>query len=179
MRNFLRVAAGVNPMPLLMQLYAQANIWGGDDIRQSYSEQSPHVEVQDVLLRFSDTEDPNIGDILQCEWTEQARILPAVKDIVFPLMATVRGEQIGRVMITRLAPGKRIYPHADLIGKYAHFYTRFHIPLVSDPGVLFNCGEESVNMLPGEVWWFNGHLVHEVINNSTQDRLNLIVDVRT
>jgi aspartyl/asparaginyl beta-hydroxylase (cupin superfamily) len=82
------------------------------------------------------------------------------------------------VIITRLDPGKQIYPHRDVLGKYANFYTRYHVPLQSDPGVIFACGDETVQMQAGEAWWFNGHIDHAVINNSSRDRLNLIVDVR-
>lgn len=160
-----------------MQIYKHPTIFD-KGIRQTF-EQSPHCEADDVLLRFSDLADPAIGDELQCQWRDEIALLPAVKDIVFALMATVRGEQLGRVMVTRLGPGRRIYPHADTRGKYAHFYTRFHVPIVSEPGVLFKTGDETVNMAAGEVWWFNGHLEHSVTNNSARDRLNLIVDIKT
>lgn len=179
MRNFLRINSGMNITPLLLQLYSHSNLWGEDNIRSTYSELSPHKEVSDILLRWSDSDDANIGDQLQCDWTPAIADLPYAKDIAFSLMASFRGEQLGRIMITRLPPGKRIIPHKDVVGRYAHFYTRIHVPLQSDPGVLFTCGEEQVNMLPGEAWWFNGHEIHSVINNSARDRLNLIVDMKT
>lgn len=179
MRNFLRINSGMNIMPLLLQLYSNTLLWGQDNIRSTYAEDSPHVDVDDILLRFSDTSDKNIGDELQCEWNESISRLPYAKDIAFSLMSSFRGEQLGRVMITRLAPGKSIKPHADTKGRYANFYTRIHVPLISDPGVMFYCGEESVNMQPGEAWWFNGHALHSVVNNSARDRINLIVDLRT
>lgn len=166
-------------MPPLLQLYGHPDIWNKDNIRRSFMAESPHREAEDILLRFSDTSDTAIGDQLQCSWTEDLSLLPSVKDMSLGIMGIVRGEQLGRVMLTRLSPGRRIYPHADTRGKYANFYTRFHVPLVSDPGVIFSCAEESVNMEPGEVWWFNGHLPHQVVNNSARDRINLIVDIKT
>jgi hypothetical protein len=33
-------------------------------------------------------------------------------------------------------------------------------------------------MAPGEIWWFDNSVEHEVINNSAGDRIHLIVDVR-
>lgn len=179
MRNFLKVLSGINVTPLLLQIYAHQELFGADRIRSTYAEDSPHKEVTDILLRFSESELPAIGDDLQCDWQSSIADLPFAKDIAFSLMSSFRGEQLGRVMVTRLPPGKTITPHADVKGKYANFYTRFHVPLQSDPGVLFACGDEQVNMVPGEVWWFNGHLTHSVVNNSARDRLNLIVDLRT
>lgn len=164
--------------PLLQQIYSNPQLWESDRIRQEYADHSPHKAAQDILIRFSDTSDTDIGDCLQCEWTEAATLLPAAKTIAVAVMAAMNGEQLGRVMVTRLPPGKTIQSHADVIGEYANFYTRYHIPLISDPGVSFHCGEEAVNMTPGTVWWFNGHLYHSVINNSASDRLNLIVDCR-
>lgn len=177
MRNFLQIAQGIQVMPVLMQLYGQPQLWSEDRIRQEYAPDSPHKDAEDVLLRFSPHE--GIGDAIQCDWTPSARLLPAAVDLSLLVMALVRGEQLGRVMITRLSPGKSIAPHADVLGKYADFYTRYHIPLVSDPGVVFSVGDESINMEPGGIWWFNGHEYHNVVNNSARDRLNLIVDVRT
>jgi hypothetical protein len=33
-------------------------------------------------------------------------------------------------------------------------------------------------MRTGEVWWFNNAIEHEVVNNSADDRIHLIVDIR-
>jgi hypothetical protein len=177
-RNFLQVCSGVNVIPLLQQIYTNEHLWSKDQIRQDYSKDSPHKDVQDILIRFSDTSDKGIGDVIQCEWLAASILLPAAKSLALSVMGLMQGEQLGRVMITRLPPGKSIVPHADTKGKYANFYTRYHIPLVSDPGVSFNCGGESLNMTPGGIWWFNGHREHSVVNNSASDRINLIVDCR-
>jgi hypothetical protein len=34
-------------------------------------------------------------------------------------------------------------------------------------------------MAPGEAWWFDNAQEHEVINNSADDRIHMIVDIRT
>jgi len=46
------------------------------------------------------------------------------------------------------------------------------------PGSLYKCGDETVEMLTGEIWWFDAHSTHEVLNNSAGDRVHLLVDVR-
>lgn len=94
------------------------------------------------------------------------------------LMARVGGEPLGRVMVNKIKPGGCIFPHADTPA-HAAYYTRFHILLDSSPGVLFRCDDEQTYMAPGECWWFNNALEHEVINNSATDRIHMIVDIRT
>jgi Aspartyl/Asparaginyl beta-hydroxylase len=98
--------------------------------------------------------------------------------MVFGLMGKVEGERLGRVMINRLRPGGRVYPHADTPA-HADYWDRYHVVLQSGPGCLFRCGDETVQMATGECWWFQNALEHEVTNNSADDRIHLIIDVRT
>jgi aspartyl/asparaginyl beta-hydroxylase (cupin superfamily) len=97
-------------------------------------------------------------------------------------MRQIDGERLGRVLISRMAPGKRIHPHTDMNDDPAlsivPYYKRYQIALQSLPGVVFRAGEEQVSMRTGEVWWFNNGVEHEVVNNSADDRLALVVDIR-
>lgn len=104
-------------------------------------------------------------------------VLPEARHLVMSLMAFLGGIRLGRVLITRLGPGKRIDPHEDG-GSHASYYSRHHIVLQSSPGSDFRCGEEHAYMAPGEVWWFNNKIEHEVVNSSASDRIHLIVDIR-
>jgi hypothetical protein len=92
-------------------------------------------------------------------------------------MRRVEGEQLGRVLITKLAPGNQITPHEDG-GAPATFYDRYHIMLQNGPGSLFHCGDETVTMKAGDVWHFDNTKTHSVINNSRDDRITLIADIR-
>jgi hypothetical protein len=114
----------------------------------------------------------------ECVDQEVFKIIPEARPIIFDLMAMVRGERLGRVMVNKIRPGGKIYPHADTPA-HSEYYSRFHIVLDSSPGVYFRCGDESVYMETGSVWWFNNKLEHEVINNSAKDRIHMIVDIRT
>ena len=58
------------------------------------------------------------------------------------------------------------------------YYERYHIVLSGHPGSIFRAGDEQVTMLTGEVWWFDNTKEHEVINNSADDRIHLIVDIK-
>jgi hypothetical protein len=104
-------------------------------------------------------------------------VLPQVRPIIFDLMRRVEAVRLGRVIISRLAPGKQITPHVDG-GAPATHYTRYQIALQSLPGCLFNAGGESVNMRTGDVWWFDNQQEHSVVNHSAADRIAMIVDLR-
>lgn len=178
MKNFLQVAHGVDVLPLLLALQHHPELWDKEDIRKTFAEDSPHREVSDILLRFSDPKSKDIGDELVCENTPAMWVLPQARQLVMGLMARVEGVMLGRVMVTRLGPGKRIYPHADVLGRYANTYKRFHIVLQSGPGCVFRAGDEQVQMRPGEIWDFNAHAEHEVVNGSAVERIHLIADIR-
>jgi len=46
------------------------------------------------------------------------------------------------------------------------------------PGNVFRCGGEEIATVSGELFWFNSSLEHEVVNNSTDDRLAMVIDCR-
>jgi quercetin dioxygenase-like cupin family protein len=179
MRHFQRIADGVDLAPLLAALAAHPELWGADELRVTYAEDSPHREVDDILVRFNAGRDPaTLGDDLECIWQPAVSPLFLIRSLALDLMRRVGGERLGRVMLTRLAPGKQIHPHADVLGAYAHYYNRVHLVLQSSPGCVFHAGQESVWMRPGEAWLFDAHAVHSVVNNGADDRIHLIVDVR-
>lgn len=186
MRNFQQIGAGTDVMPLMMSLQRQPDLWGADPIRTTFPS-SPHAEVDDILLRFEDLKvGPDHPDIerhvetAERTWREAWNRLPEAKTLILPLMARVGAYELARVLITRLPPGGTILPHADTRGTYANLpdIARYHVVLQGLPGSIFNCGAESVQMRTGETWWFNAHAVHSCVNNSADDRIHMLVDVR-
>jgi hypothetical protein len=104
--------------------------------------------------------------------------IPAARGLIFALMQRVEGERLGRVMINKLRAGGKIFPHADSPA-HAAYWDRYHFVLQSGPGCNFRCGDETTNLQAGNVYWFNHALEHEVVNNSSLDRIHMIVDIRT
>lgn len=177
MNNFQKLAQGLNVAPLLNAIMRSPELWDRDALRTTYPG-TPHSQVGDIWLRFNDISDPNkVIDDIECINYPAWYDLPQARDIVFGLMRTVEGERLGRVLITRLRPGDKIDPHCDE-GAPATYYDRYHVVLNSAPGCLFRAGQEMVNMATGEVWWFDNTLEHEVVNNSVDDRIHMIVDIR-
>ena len=176
MRNFLRLATGIDYSALLQQVFCQPELWNQYKVR--YTDEGPlsvHKPVDDIVLRYNpykkgqDYLDKicsrvNVVDYPLCFST--AHQLMNLSSAL--LLTRVKGKHLGRCMISRIAPGGGIPPHSDVIGPAAEawpgrqypweYYERYHLVLQSGPGVVFRCGEEEVYMAPGEVWWFNNQL---------------------
>lgn len=185
MRNFQKLGEALDIFPLLHALHRQPELWNENKLRTTHPG-TPHSEVDDIWLRFNDTKPYLDGSASAKESIidEHESInypawhkLPQVRPLIFNLMRAVEGERLGRVLITRLAPGKKIYPHIDG-GSHAAYYSRYHILLQSLPGAVFHAGNETANMKTGEAWWFDNAQEHSVVNNSADDRITMVVDIR-
>jgi hypothetical protein len=187
MKNFQKIAVGVDVGALRHGLKLVPELWDQWALRKVTSQ---HSETQSIILRGNPyTEGEDINSVLfgtHCENYPAFAHLPQARRLVFGLMAQVEGEELGRVIISKSAPGVNVLRHTDLIPmplgarpiQPADYYERYHIVLQSQPGCLFECGGETVAMAMGEIWWFDNTQPHEVVNNSADDRVHLIVDVR-
>lgn len=183
MLHFQKIRSGWDVSLALNAIMLNPQLWNLNIIRTS-PDTKHHVEVDDILLRFNHLDQSvlNIVNSKDCVNLEAFTLLPQLRPLIFGLMSLVEGEQLGRVMITRLRPGGKIHPHSDAVsevGSYSSFYTRYHIVLSGHEGSMFRAEEEVVCMRTGEVWWFDHNTTHEVLNNSMEDRIHLIVDIRT
>ena len=183
----MQVAYGLNVTPLNLAIARRPELWKEDTYLRDYP-QGPFKEIESIMLRFPvksvfETEEELQKHASTYDQHESIDYPPYAKltearPIVMGLMAQVGGERLGRVMINKIAPGGRIFPHADTPA-HAEYYDRFHVVLQSAPGVDFRCGDEHVYMGVGEVWWFQNAVEHEVVNNSGVDRVHMIIDIRT
>ncbi|RZI60691.1 MAG: aspartyl beta-hydroxylase [Pseudomonas sp.] len=190
MRNFQRLATGVNVTPLMLAIQRRPELWKADTFLRDYP-QGPFGEIDSIILRFPDrpenfTEEQvelykqnKLPGYDQHESKDQPAyaILTEARPLVMSTFAAVGGERLGRVMINRIAPGGRIYPHADT-PEHVKYYSRFHIVLQSMPGVSFRSEHEEAYWETGSVFWFNNALEHEIINRSDTDRIHLVLDAR-
>lgn len=187
MKNFQCIAVNVDVMPLLHAVQRRPELWNQHQWRTTYKG-TPHVNVSDIWLRYSspdmttDIENtvPVTNDTAPV-WFPAFKELPQCRPIIFDLMRRLEAYELGRVLITKIPPGGRILPHKDATGAYTDTQdgSRYHIVLQGNPGSLFHCGDEQVCMRTGEVWHFNHLEEHAVTNNSDDDRIHLLVDVRT
>ena len=184
MRNFQLITRGVDVTHLHHALIRQPELWNAEKFRTTYKN-TPHSEVDDIIIRYSDKKKLDAENTKKVQndngavWYPAAAKLPEIKPLVVDLMHYIGAYELVRCVISRLKPGGRILPHADNVGAYVQIQgiARYHIVVQGLPGSMYRCGEENVNMQTGEVWWFNAHLEHEIVNGSADDRIHLIADV--
>jgi hypothetical protein len=95
-------------------------------------------------------------------------------DYIRQIMAEIGGVW-GRSRLMGLAPGSEVPSHID-INYYWRTHLRIHIPLITNPGVLFTCGDETVHMAAGECWVFDSFRWHDVQNKGGEQRIHLVLD---
>jgi len=102
--------------------------------------------------------------------TPQLRLCPYIQEI----MAEIGGVW-GRSRLMGLAAGADVPLHID-----THYYwrthLRLHIPVITNPGVTFTCGEEAVHMEAGSCWAFDSFRRHKVENKGSEQRIHLVLD---
>jgi hypothetical protein len=103
--------------------------------------------------------------------------LPALRPIVFGLMARVSAVELGSIIITRLPPGKAILPHSDAGSWAPEFYScKAHLTVAGE--ALVRCAEDQCMFLRGAVWTFDNLLTHSVENVGDRDRISVIISMR-
>lgn len=180
MRYFHKIASEMNVAPLLAAIARQPELWNTNRVRTSHYN-SAHSEASDIILRFNNTENKEYLEVLNdLEAIDYPAFdkLPQVRPLIFDLMRFVEGNRLGRVVITKLVPGAKIKPHCDE-GLSSEYYDRYHITLQNEEDSIFRAGDESVYMTPGDIYLFNNRVEHEVTNNSGEDRISLIIDIRS
>lgn len=191
MRNFLRLGTGLNVAPLMLAIARRPDLWKEDSYLRHYP-QGPFGMVDSIMLRFPEKvvfEGPDAEEKLALykanrlpgfdqhhSVTQPAYLaLPEARPLVMSLFHAVGGVQLGRVMINKIAPGGHIVAHADT-PEHCSRFKRYHIVLQSAPGVNFRCEDENTYWETGSAFFFRNDLVHEIWNDSSIDRIHLVMD---
>ncbi len=127
----------------------------------------------------------NSHPILQCFTHEGAEAsdpqawvdLPSLER--YPILKTWLKQlpfPVKSVRFMRLHTGAEILPHRDKGVNVFNGEVRLHIPITSAPGVAFYVEGEKVAMGIGELWYIDADREHWVKNNSSFDRVHLILD---
>lgn len=81
----------------------------------------------------------------------------------------------GRGRLMGLGAGAEVPHHVDA-NYYWRTHIRLHIAVITNPEVDFTCGEQTVNMAPGECWIFDTFRPHHVHNRGSGQRIHLVFD---
>jgi hypothetical protein len=182
MKNFLKIAQGVDVLPLALELHQHPELWNVDTERLGPN--GPHHDSDDIWVRYNDKTEclksgdwSHFNDEHDAVWYPAFYALPSIRKIVFDLARRVEAERIGGIFIWRVQPGHKIHPHKDF-GWHVDYYDKFNICIQSTPGAAFVYADEAIEDRPGDVHRFVNTEDHSVVNNSTEDYIVMCVCLR-
>lgn len=169
--------------PLLREIKEHPELWNRYDLRTRGD--SPHREVDDIWLRYRDYSEldednpESFSDWHVSQWYAAASILKSAKPLIENIFTLVGGDELGGCLITRIPPGKQVYPHTDAGRWHSEYYLcKYLLLLQSAPGQTFEFGEHKHEGEAGDLFIFDNRPVHSVVNDSDIDRISLIMAVR-
>jgi hypothetical protein len=179
MSRFVQLATGIDCVPVLLELNRAAHLWDRNPERRLYPG-TPHEAMTDITVRYMPEDDVTMEarrlehrNVFWPAW----HALPALRPMVFALMARVQATELGGILLTRLPPGKMIQPHSDAGNWAPEFYNcKAHVTLAGS--ALVCCENEAVTFAAGTVWTFDNLLVHSISNEGDRDRIVVIVSMR-
>ena len=186
MKYFHKIGNRFDPEPILDDLHGQPLIWGKSP-RVTFPG-SPHADVEDVIIRgpvgYEYKTLQELHEELSCTNYPAAelmqRTLLVASNLAYllsdPGIRDTHPLQLGRVILTKLRPGKTIHPHRDE-GPVPQFYRRICLVVQGGDENVFMINGEVQPMQTGEMWETDVREIHTVINLMPIDRIHLIVDI--
>ena len=159
---------------ILWNLRAHPELWNLNAERTS-KEDSPHREVDDIWVRYASNSSDAAGPH-DSVWYPDSDALD-VRGAVLDVFTRLGGTKLGGVLITRIPPGKQVYPHVDL-GWHARHYEKFAVQIASAPGQRFRFDHNELEPCPGDVYTFDNSRRHWVENPTPYERVTLIICMR-
>lgn len=181
---FTKLAEGWDVSAINAEIAAHPELWDSVNYRK-VGANTPHSRMSDIWVRYNDIRpfqerddyrglnDPHIPI-----WYPAWEMLPSLQPVVFRLMKMVRGEMIGAVLITRIPDGEGIDRHTDA-SWHVDYFSKFYVSLRAAQGARFHVDGEFIEPEVGDVYRFDNKMPHWVTNESGQDRVTLIVCIRT
>jgi len=125
----------------------------------------PSYATHPVQLIYSDPACSDFRDtpvLVRCEYFQS--VLAAFQ---CPLRA---------VRLMRLTAGSIIREHTDVDLDVERGFARIHVPIVTNPDVIFLLNQRRVRMEEGECWYLRLSDPHAVRNEGDTDRVHLVID---
>lgn len=164
----------------LIEEIDHSNHWGSEPIRTNYPGSS-HAEVVDILLRGPCLDEPRdlhqLYNEIHCQDYDIYDQFPVTRQFVNHLRDYTASKEIGRVILTRLAPNGVIYPHIDE-GEVPRYYKRYHYCVHGGDNNLFIVENITQSIQSKVLFEVDVTRKHAVVNMMDTDRVHLIMDMR-
>lgn len=180
--NFNRIGSADSPPLKQLVLRLTPQHWVSESTRQKRYE--VHRDTQSIGLVYDYDFRHSHPTRLPALQAFEPALRPVLAQIAAYYEESPKGqelcEQFGlgyfiRASLVRLNPGGQIAPHQDKNFSLAHSH-RVHLPVVTNDGVHFSVGNETINMREGEIYEINNRRLHHVRNDSGDGRVHLILD---
>jgi len=140
--------------------------WIEWDLRQS--RYKVHSATESYPLMFSEYgEDPKTYNVGTPLWNTTQHLISKLE--------TFYNRKVGAAVYVKLKPNTNIRPHTD--GGWFVNTHRVHIPIVTDPRILFSLTEDKFHLEKGSIYEINNLVEHGVENPTDIDRVHLMVDM--
>ena len=181
---FRLLGTGIEVAPLLAELDAHPELWDEHGLRKS-GRGTPHAGMNDIWVRYNDVRpfqergdfegfnDPHIP-----VWYPAWYLLPTLRPFVMTMASLFQAEMIGGVLITRIPPGASIEKHTDR-GWHVEYFDKLYLSLRAPEGCWFCTERARISPRPGDLWLIDNRVEHWVENHSEEERITLIVCLRT
>lgn len=149
------------------QLVGEMNALGADGWRAHPSKYPGNFSLPLIAVDGDPESDEIAGPMRPTPWLERC---PYFTQVLARL-----GAVWGRTRLMKLAGGAEVSPHVDT-NYYWREHMRVHVPITTQPGVRFLCGDAEVHMAAGECWIFDTWRPHRVVNVPDHERVHLVAD---
>jgi hypothetical protein len=153
------------------------NLFRENTIRQKYPG-SAHKDTECIFIRGPrEFTSDGYFESLDSLWNYKslAPLASTINPIIDQFTKDLQVTELGRVLIVNLFGKSKLDEHIDE-GYYADYYTRFHIPIVTNDRATLTVGDETIHLQSGDCWWFNHKKPHSGANGSHLSRIHLIID---
>jgi mannose-6-phosphate isomerase-like protein (cupin superfamily) len=181
MNHFQQIMGGIDVLPLLMAIKLKPELWDAQTLRKDRPNNA-HKQTQDIWIRYNDPDlvnEPDYTEEHMSVWHPAYFELPQLRPIIFGLMARLEATQLGGILITKIPPKGSVLPHIDKGWHPEYYPLKLYIPLQTNAQCVNRCEDEMVTMKTGDCWYFCNTVEHEVINEGNEDRITLIICLRT
>ena len=107
-------------------------------------------------------------------YNQDTEIWKVVKPLIDKL-EKFYNKKAGAIVLVKLKPRTNIIPHTD--GGWFVGTHRVHVPIITDPGILFSLTDKKFHLEKGSIYELNNLVEHGVENPTGVGRVHLMVDI--
>lgn len=135
----------------------------------------PILDVVDKLEFFHANQGGATPDRYACDVVLRIKFPKVVNEFIENLGL---GGEVARAIFRRLPPRQSIPPHIDKWMPAEANWSRFQVPIISDPSIIMGWPEKhtAVYLKPGFLYEVRYDITHEVVNSWDGERIHLQID---